>query len=73
MMEYQCSKKEYSKIIIDSVIEVLEETLGKMGMEIVLYHLQAKYRIKLENIVEKPQIFDEALKKLFGSCRINLT
>jgi len=67
MMRYQCSRKGCSKIIIDSLARVLEETLGKVGMEMVLNYLQNKHQIKLEDALEKPQLFEETLRKLFGS------
>jgi hypothetical protein len=41
-------------------------TLGESGREAVYFHLNNTYSLKKEDVPDKPQAFDEALRKIFG-------
>lgn len=52
-----------------ALIEAVDEgllTLGESGREAVYFHLNNTYSLKKENVPDKPQAFDEALRKIFG-------
>jgi len=66
--EISTLKRGCSRIIIDSIVRLLEETLGNVGSEMVLYYLQNKHQVRLEDALLKPELFEETLKVLLGSC-----
>jgi len=41
-------------------------TLGESGREAVYFHLNNTYSLKKKDVPDKPQAFDEALRKIFG-------
>jgi hypothetical protein len=52
-----------------AVIEAVDEgllTLGESGREAVYFHLQSLCSLKKEDVPDKPEAFDEALRKIFG-------
>ena len=52
-----------------ALIEAVDEgllTLGESGREAVYFHLKNIYSFKKEDVSDRPQAFDEALRKIFG-------
>jgi hypothetical protein len=41
-------------------------TLGESGRKAVYFHLQNLYSLKREDIADKPELFAEGLRKIFG-------
>ncbi|NWG10829.1 hypothetical protein HXY33_03635 [Candidatus Bathyarchaeota archaeon] len=41
-------------------------TLGESGRKAVYFHLQNIYSLKKEDIADKPEVFAEGLRKIFG-------
>ncbi len=54
-----------------AIRKIVEETIEAFGGEkvrdAVLYHLEHKYNVKPEEMIEKPEQFSNALKDIYGS------
>ncbi|MGB9960055.1 MAG: hypothetical protein ACPLKQ_06010 [Candidatus Bathyarchaeales archaeon] len=60
------NNKQWDEILLEAVDEALQTVLGESGKEVIYYYFQNSYAIKKEDIPEKPELFIEFLKKLFG-------
>lgn len=44
----------------------MKNIFGKNAAQAVYYHLEKRHLLKLEDIIEKPHTFSEAIKEMFG-------
>jgi hypothetical protein len=59
-------KNDFEKLIIDSVNEGLS-VLGESIRISTLYYLESNSGLSEEEIPQRPEVFQESLKKIFGS------
>jgi rRNA pseudouridine-1189 N-methylase Emg1 (Nep1/Mra1 family) len=59
-------KDKVHRILLSALDESMKNILGKNAAQAVYYHLEKRYLLKLEDIVEKPQTFSKAIKEMFG-------
>jgi hypothetical protein len=56
---------EFEKLLIDAVHESLS-SLGESPKQAIFFHLENTFKIKKQEIPNKIDSFDKALRKLFG-------
>lgn len=56
---------EFEKILVDTVNESLS-SLGESPKQAIFFHLENTFKIKKQEIPNKIDSFDQALRKLFG-------
>ena len=59
------SQSNFSKILLAAIEEGLS-SLGESPMEAILYHLEASFQLKKEEIPSNLPEFKRALEKIFG-------
>ncbi|NWF87793.1 hypothetical protein HXY32_08320 [Candidatus Bathyarchaeota archaeon] len=59
------SQNFFKQILLEAVDEGLL-TRGESGRKAVYFHLQNLYALKREDIANKPEVFVEGLRKIFG-------
>lgn len=59
------SQNFFKRALLEAVDEGLL-TLGESGRKAVYFHLQNLYALKKEDIANKPEVFVEGLRKIFG-------
>ena len=58
-------KRPFNTVLVEVVSEVLRNILGETVASIVIYHLERDYFLRIEDIPEKPDRFEYAIKDLF--------
>jgi hypothetical protein len=58
-------KKDIEQIIAESVEEGLK-VLGDSGKQAILFYLEKSFSVKKHEIPQKPEVFADGLKKIFG-------
>ncbi|MDH5447814.1 MAG: DUF3227 domain-containing protein [Candidatus Bathyarchaeota archaeon] len=59
-------KDKFHKTLLFALDESIKNIFGKNTAQAVYYHLEKRHLLKLEDILEKPQTFSEAIKEMFG-------
>lgn len=60
-------KDKFNEKLLVVLDKSMKNIFGENTVNAVYYHLQKRYLIKLEDIPEKPQVFAEAIKEIFGA------
>ncbi|MEM3459120.1 MAG: hypothetical protein QXN36_00820 [Candidatus Bathyarchaeia archaeon] len=55
----------FKRLLFEAVDEGLL-VLGKSGRDAVYFHLESLYSLRKEDVLEKPDVFVESLRKIFG-------
>lgn len=55
----------FRRVLFEAVDEGLL-VLGKSGRDAVYFHLESLYSLRKEDVLEKPDVFVESLRKIFG-------
>jgi len=58
-------KSSFNRILVEVVGEVINRLLGEPVASILLYHLEKDFSLRIEDIPEKPERFEYAMKDLF--------
>ena len=58
-------EKLVKQLLFDAINDGLL-TLGESGRKAVYFHLQKTFSLEMEEIPEKPEVFAEGLRKIFG-------
>jgi hypothetical protein len=56
---------EFEKILVEAIDESFS-SLGESPKQAILFHLENTFQIKIQEIPNKTDSFDNALKKIFG-------
>ncbi len=59
------AKNPFKRTLFEAIDDGLL-TLGESGREAIYFHLQSLCSLKREDISDKPEIFVEGLRKIFG-------
>ena len=60
-------KRDFNKVIADTVDEELKRIFGEAATLIVYGYLENNFSLKREKIAEKIELFSQGLDKFFGS------
>lgn len=60
------------ELFLSGMEDSINQILGKNVAKTVYYHLEKNYSLKLEDIPEKPEVFSEAIKNIFGQEGANV-
>lgn len=66
-MEAHDKDREFHRLLLTSVEDVIQEVLGERPLRAVLSTLQRSFHIKREEIPERLEDFQNALAELFGA------
>jgi len=58
-------KFSFNRVLIEVVNDVINNLLGEPVASIVISHLKRDFSLRIEDIPEKPERFDYAMKDLF--------
>lgn len=53
------------RILARSIEEALDSLGGNVG-QVILYHIEKKYSLKMDDMIDSPESFLEALQDIFG-------
>jgi hypothetical protein len=59
------TKKSFNEVLLEAVDEGLL-IIGESGRKAIYFHLQNSYSLRKEDIPDKPEVFVEGLRKIFG-------
>ena len=60
------SEVSFNSVLVEVVSDVMMDLLGETVASIVIYHLEKDFSLRIEEIPEKPDRFEYAIKDLFG-------
>jgi hypothetical protein len=59
-------KGDCGRVLLSVLDESMESIFGRSAAEAVFYHLEKCYILKHVDILEKPEVFSEAIEGMFG-------
>lgn len=59
-------KDKFHETLLSALDKSMKNIFGESTAHAVYYHLEKKHLLKLDDILEKPQIFSIAIKEMFG-------
>ncbi len=59
-------KDEFHVKLLGTLDKSMRDIFGETTVDAVYYHLRKRHLVKLEDILERPEIFAKAIKEIFG-------
>ena len=58
-------EKSFNRVLVETVDDVIRSLLGEAVASVVLYHLEKDFSLRIEDVPERPDRFEYAMKDLF--------
>ncbi len=62
-----CLRDSFKELLPKTIVDCLNQVLGKAGAEAIYKYLDNKLHLKLDEVAEKPDVFSVSLERLLGS------
>jgi len=61
-------QEKFDELLLDAVDETLKRVFREEGTTVIYGFINKHFRLKLEEIAEKPEVFSAGLERLLGSA-----